>query len=124
MNAWLWISICLNLALTSCSLWLAITVRSGSKDVRRLLESTSTRSLKSLDGEVTELAASLSSISATVRRLSSRIGMQDVRARRKEESVDSGLPPLTEAPSLRKAKLREGLAKGTLQVVRDGHPGG
>lgn len=87
--------------------------RSLYERVTRLLREPSTRSLQQLDSEVTALASSLSSLSATTKRLSSRYGMQDVRARRKEESA-----PLNGA-TMSKAELRAALQSGELHIIRD-----
>ena len=69
------------------------------------------------DAEIASMSATLGSLSTTVRRLSSKYGMQDVRARRKEESPRM---PADLTPSEKKAWLRRELQAGRLQVSRDG----
>jgi len=114
----LWVLLALNLALTSCSLWAAITARSCLKALRLKLAERSTRSLRQLEAEICSHDATLSSISTTLRRLSSRYGMQAVRERQKLESEQI---PLNLSPAERKARLRQGLKDGKLKVVRDSH---
>jgi hypothetical protein len=108
---------CINLVAVSCALWAAITARSSLKALRRKLAERSTRSLRQLDAEIASMSATLGSLSTTVRRLSSKYGMQDVRARRKEESPRM---PSDLTPSEKKAWLRRELQAGRLQVSRDG----
>lgn len=115
----LWVVTFLNLALTSCGLWAAITARSSWRALRQRLAERSMRSLRQLDAEMTELASSVSSQSATIRRLTSRLGMQDVRARRKEESSSTSRT-LSPDPTVRKSQLRQLLSEGKLRVQRDG----
>lgn len=103
--------------LTSLSGWAAITARSRLKALQKLLAERSTRSLAELEAAVASLESASSSTSTTLRRLSSRIGMQDVRARRKAES-----PPVNATPAERKAWLRRGLQTGQLQILSDGLP--
>lgn len=106
-----------NLALTICGLWAAITASSTLKRCRKLIESSSMRSLTQLDAETAALASSLSSLSTTVKRLSSRNGMRELRASRATTK-----PALSSDPKIRKAQLREGLANGTLRVISDAGP--
>lgn len=117
MEVLLWLSVTLNLIGLSCSLWAGITAKSRYEAVRKLLDSSSARSLAAVDAEVLSLAASLSSVTTTVRRLSSRIGMQATRERQKAESMPENL-----TPAERKAWLRRGLQTGQLQIHRDGSP--
>lgn len=109
-GALLWVVTSLNLVLTSCALWAAITASSSLRALRRKLAERATRSLAQLDAEMTEQASKLSSLSVTTRRISSRIGMQDVRARR-----TAALDPT----KLTKSELRAGLATGQLRVLSD-----
>ncbi len=104
----------LNFCLASLSVLAAITVRSTYKALRQRLAERSIRSLKQLDVAVSDVESSLQSISKTVRRLSSRIGMQDLRERRKGE-----LEILPKDPSERKAALRKALRAGELKVIHD-----
>lgn len=113
MGVWQWALIALNLVLASLSLSAATMARSYLQAVRKLLDAASSRSLIELEAAVASLESAQSVNSTTLRRLSSRIGMQDVRARQKAESE----PELT--PSERKARLRRDLATGKLRVVRD-----
>ena len=53
--------------------------------LRRLLRGASTRSLTKLSLEMTELQSQFESLSEAHRRLTSRVGMQALRARRKED---------------------------------------
>ena len=78
----------------------------------------STRSLRQLDSVVVSLESALAANTTTLRRLSSRIGMQDVRERRKQESEEQ--MPLNLSPQEQKAWLRRQLRAGKLRVVRDG----
>lgn len=109
-----WIILSLNLCLASFAAWAAITARSTLKELRQRLAARSTRSLMQLDVVVSEHESALSSMSTTLRRLSSRIGMQDVRARQKLESA-----PLPTDPTQRKAALRKQLQQGQLRVIHD-----
>lgn len=109
-----WVLTLLNLAAASCAWWAAITASSTLKALRQKLAERATRSLRALDVEMAELTSSVSSLSSTMRRISSRIGMQDVRARRKAESTLDPTQPLT------KAELRRALQTGQLRVLRDG----
>lgn len=111
-----WLILGLNLLLASCALWAAITARSHLKALTRLLSESSTRSVKQLDAEVAELTSGLSSISTTVKRLSSRIGMQDLRERRATSSQGQ----LPQDPKMRKSQLKMELAQGKAVVIRDG----
>lgn len=111
MRVFLWVVSLSNLALASCALWAAITASSSLRALRRKLAERSTRSLRQLDAEVSELSSQVSSLSTTTKRISSRIGMQDVRARRK--AVLDPSRPMT------KAELRAGLATGELRVLSD-----
>jgi len=105
----------LNLFLASCALWAAITAKSTLKELRRKLAERSTRSLHELDSEVTALASAQASNAKTLKRLSSKIGMQDFRERQRAEPE----LPANASPAERKIWLRKGLAHGTLRVVRD-----
>lgn len=112
-----WALLGLHLTLASLSCWSAITARSALKALRKKLDERSTRSLAELEAAVASLESASSSTSTTIRRLSSRLGMQDVRARRKAES-----PPENLTPAERKAWLRRGLQSGQLQILHDGVP--
>lgn len=105
----------LNLALASYSLWALTTVLRLSKRLRQKLEQPSMRSVSELDAEVSALSASLSSLSTTVRRLSSREGMRDLRARRKEA-------PNLDLNRMTKAELRRAMNSGQLRAIRDDEP--
>lgn len=111
-----WVLLGLNFLAVSLSVLAAITARSYLRELRRRLSARSTRSLRELDTAVASLDSSLSSITKTLRRLSSKIGMQDVRERRKGESepMPEGL-----SPAERKAWLRRNLSAGKLHVIRD-----
>lgn len=113
MEVLTWLLLGLNLVGVILSWWAATTAKSALREFRRSLASSSARSLTALDAEVSNLAVSLSSITTTVRRLSSRIGMQDSRAR------GGSTENLPENPQERKAAIRRGLAKGELVVIRD-----
>lgn len=115
----LWALTLLNLAMTSFAAWAAITARSSLRELRRRLAERSTRSLRQLDAEVAAIASSVSSLSTTTRRISSRLGMQDVRARRREQT-SSSLDP----SKMSKSQLRLALQTGQLRAIRDGqgHP--
>lgn len=93
----------------------ALTAWLKLRAVQRLLATSSTRSLAQLDATVADLESSLSSITTTVRRLTSRIGMQDLRERRRSSAAES-------VDQLTKPQLRQMLANGKLRVVRD-NPG-
>lgn len=108
----------LNLLLTSCSVTAAIMARSSYRALSKALQTQSARSLIELEAAVASLESASSSTSTTLRRLSSRLGMQDVRARRKEASASTMPSNLT--PSEQKAWLRRGLQQGQLQIIRDG----
>lgn len=109
----IWALLVLNLSLASFALWAAITAKSTLKACTQLLAASSTRSLHQLDVEVTDLTSALSSITTTVRRLSSRIGMRDLRERIAENEKEPS------DPSARKVWLRDQLRQGKLKVVRD-----
>lgn len=109
-----WVLLGLNLVLASCALWAAITARSCLRALRLKLAERSTRSLRELESWVSGLDAACAANSTTLRRLSSRIGMQDVRARQKAESE-----PANMTPAERKAWLRRKLQSGELKVHRD-----
>lgn len=111
---WLWTVA--NLALASCGLWAAITAKSCLKAQRQLLESRSTKSLAMLEAEVTELTSAFSSTSKTLRRLSSRYGMQEMR----QNATSADQMPLNLTPPERKAWLRRAIAEGRIRVIRDG----
>lgn len=108
----LWAVTLLNFLLTSCGLWAAIMARSYLRALRLKLAQRSTRSLAQVDAATTELASTVSSLSQTMRRLSSRAGMQDVRARQK---LLSSVDPQT----MTKEQLRQALRTGQLRVFRD-----
>jgi hypothetical protein len=114
-GALLWVVTALNLTAMSCALWAAIMARSYLRALRKKLAERATRSLHQLDAEVTELTSSISKLSVTTRRISSRIGMQDVRARARSTSS----PSLSSDPKMRKAQIREALATGQMRVVND-----
>jgi hypothetical protein len=79
----LWVTVIgLCSALVSCvSLFVAWGAWSSYKRVTALLRSRSTRSQMELSASVTALESSFASLSSTVRRLSSRYGMQERRAK-------------------------------------------
>lgn len=101
----------LNLLAMSFGFLAAITARWYWKDLRRRLALRSTRSLQQLDAELAALSSTVSSLSVTTRRISSRIGMQDVRARR-SAALDPTAP-------MTKAQIRAALASGQLRVLSD-----
>lgn len=107
------LAIGLSLASMSCALWAVITVRSRLRELQALLNARSTRSLVELEAAVASLESTCSSNSTTIKRLSSRIGMQDVRERRRAD-------PQPSTPAETKIWLRRGLANGSLKVIRDG----
>lgn len=117
----LWLLLGLNFVLVTCALWAAITARSCLKATRLLCAASSTRSLAQLDAEVAALAVALSSTTTTTRRLSSRIGMRDLRERRSLSNSTTKSREPTD-PAEKKAWLRRGLASGQLRVIRDGVP--
>lgn len=110
-----WVVLFLNLLLVSLSVAAAITARSTLRELRRRLAARSTRSLRELDALVSSHDSTLASISSTLRRLSSRIGMRDVRERQREESP----MPDNLGPAEKKAWLRRQMANGKLRIVRD-----
>lgn len=109
-----WALLLLNLCLASLNVWAVITVRSTYRALRLRLAERSTRSVTQLDAVVSSHESALQSLSTTVRRLSSRVGMQDLRARRKGESEQ-----LPTDPAERKAELRKRLRQGELRVIHD-----
>lgn len=113
-----WVVTSLNLFLVSLSLLAAITARSALRQLRRKLAERSSRSLRELDAQVASLELALASNVTSVRRLSSKIGMRDVRERQREESANQPPPNLT--PAEVKIWLRKNLQAGKLRVVRDG----
>lgn len=116
-----WIALSLSLVLASFAISVAITAQSRLKELHRKLESPSMRSLHELEAAVAACESTCSSLSTTLRRLSSRIGMQDMRARRAQASVlESEMPT---DPAAKKAWLRTQLAKGKLRVVKDREQG-
>lgn len=117
-----WVLLGSNFFLASCAVWAAITARSTLKALRRTLAAPATRSLQQLDSEITALSDALSSMQTTQRRLSSRVGMQDLRARRRGDTDGATDEPTD--PAQRKAWLRKQLQSGKLRVVRDNQPAG
>lgn len=117
MQSLIWIQLSLNLLLASFAFWMATTARSRLKELRTLLASRSMRSLAQLDAELTELSSAFSSLATTQRRLSSRIGMQDVRGRQREASLPANFETLS--PAERKQVLRKKLADGSLRAISD-----
>lgn len=113
-----WIVTSLNFLLVSLSLAAAITARSALRQLRQRLAARSSRSLRELDAQVASLELALASTTTSVRRLSSKIGMRDVRERQKEESANQPPPNLT--PAEVKIWLRKNLQAGKLRVIRDG----
>lgn len=116
-----WALLSLNCIILSLNVWAAITVKSTYAALQRRLAMPSSRSLAEQDAELTSLATALSSLSTTVKRLSSREGMRDVRERRRAESEPQQLtiPAHLVGPE-RKARLRQMMAAGKLVPVRDG----
>lgn len=110
-------SLLLSLLALSYASRTVITVRSALKELRAKLDSSSTRSLAQLDAEMSELSVALASMSKTIRRLSSRQGMQELREHRKEEQLPPNFNQMT--PAEKKTVLRQGLARGTLRAVKD-----
>lgn len=110
-------SVLLSLLALSFAIRTVTTVRSALKELHRKLDSSSTRSLVQLDAEMSELSSAFQSMSTTIRRLSSRQGMQAVRERQKEAQ----LPPNFEqmSPAQRKAILRKKLATGEMVAISD-----
>jgi len=72
-----------------------------------------------LEAEVTELTSAFSSTSKTLRRLSSRYGMQELRQNATSQQEQM---PLNLTPPERKAWLRRAIAEGRIKVIRDGEP--
>lgn len=116
----LWIACFVLLPLLSWLLWAVITVRSHLRALTKRLDDASIRSSAHLAADVAELNVALTSLSTTVKRLSSRNGMQDMRERRRAESTAS--EELSQDPQIRKSQLRLMLANGTKRVIRDGSP--
>lgn len=109
-----WVLCSLSFLAASFAWWAAIMARSTLRELRRRLAERSTRSLQELDSEISNLTLGYASCTKTLKRLSSRLGMQDVRERRSQE-----LEPPPTNPQERKAYLRKNLAAGKLRVVRD-----
>jgi len=90
----------------SCALvcWRAVSrCTAALKSLRRLvLTETSDAKLAAVQADQAELFSTLGKLTTTVTRLSSRAGMQDVRARRSAETSGEAPPPGTS-----KQKLRE-----------------
>lgn len=81
------------LALANCvSLYVAVAAWSSYKHVIELLQSHSTLSALELSASVTALQSSFESLSTTVRRLSSRYGMQANRAADGTRRVNGEIP--------------------------------
>lgn len=119
-----WALLALHLVLVIWSWVAAIMAVRSLKGLRQRLAERSTRSLHQLDTQVLNLESTLSSMSTTLRRLQSRIGMQDLRARRKEESASTTKTeiPSNMEPAERKAWLRKQIAAGNMVVVKDPAP--
>lgn len=111
----LWALTIFNFAAVSCAVWAAIMANSSLKALRKKLAERATRSLRQLDVAVAECESTLSSLTSTMRRLSSRTGMRDLRERRREESSSTSLHTAT------KAQLRLMLQTGQARVI-DGNP--
>lgn len=112
-------ALCCSFFLATFAWWAVTTARSTLRQATTLLSSSSARSLKQLDSEVASLELSYASLSQTVKSLRSRIGMQDLRARRAQESApEPETPPAS--PQARKEWIRKQLQMGKLRVVRDG----
>lgn len=107
-----------NLLLASCAGVAATMAWRSLRDLRRRLAARSTRSMQQLDAEVAALTSSYASLSTTLKRHVAKIGMQDVRGRRKAASeldhTDMSLPAET-----RRAILNQKLRSGELRVYGD-----
>lgn len=110
-------SVLLSLLALSFALRTVTTVRSALKELHRKLDSSSTRSLVQLDAEMSELSSAFQSMSTTIRRLSSRHGMQAVRERQKEAQLPANFEQMS--PAQRKAILRKKLATGEMVAISD-----
>jgi len=74
------------------SLFVAVAALSSCRRVTAMLRSHSMRSALELSAQLTATQSSLESVSKTVRRLSSRYGMQDRRARDGTSRVNGEIP--------------------------------
>lgn len=104
-----WLPTVINLSLTILSFVAVTMARSSLLELRRRLAARSSRSLMQLDAEVTNLTSTCASLSSSLRRVTSRQGMQDVRARQKQELK---LPE--NDPAARKRALKDALARGLI----------
>lgn len=97
-------------AAVSC--FAAVLAYSWCRSVVKLLRSSSARSLVELDAAVTACESTYASIAKTVKRINSRLAMEERRAQPQQ--------PLPLDPTMRKAQLKAALARGDIRVVRDG----
>lgn len=109
------------LGLVSCvSLFVAMGAWWSCKRVIAILRSHSMRSALELSAQLTATQSSLESVSKTVRRLSSRYGMQDRRARDGTSRVNGEIP-LGElsGPEWRKAARAKYIRAGKPTEISD-----
>jgi hypothetical protein len=108
----LWTVLCIAATCAAVSLASMLRARSSLHQLLRLTRSSSTRSLQQLDAEVAALQSTCTSLSATVKRLSARYGMADMRARRSAEASVA-------VEKATKAELRRALREGRIRVRDD-----
>lgn len=104
------ISTWVSLFFAAVSCFAAVLAYSWCRSIAKQLRSSSARSLQELDAAVTACESSYASIAKTVKRINSRLAMEERRAQ----------PDLPLDPTMRKAQLKAALARGTVRVVRDG----
>lgn len=76
--------------------------------VRRALHGASLKSQAALSSEVSELLSSFESMQLTIRRLSARVGMADLRARKAQLADENNVnESVGEKPGVGREKLRE-----------------
>lgn len=102
----MWLIFCLSLA---TSVWLLWSTRTWCLRFRAtLLSECSARSLPELNAEVVSLRLSVASLATSLKRLSAREGMRDLRERRRDQGSSSS-SPVTPKEALRQKARQQGL---------------
>ena len=92
MYVWQIVTICASALVSCASLFVAVVLWSSYRRVIAILRSHSMRSALELSTQLTAMQSNFESLSKTVRRLSSRYGMAEKRARDGTVRVNGELP--------------------------------
>lgn len=117
MNGTILLMFSASLAVSFGSVFVAVAALSSCRRVTAMLRSHSMRSALELSASLTATQSSLESVSKTVRRLSSRYGMQERRAKDGTSRVNGELP-------LSELKGSEWRAAARAKFIRAGKPTG